>query len=323
MQILHPFTGSIQQYREQLSDPGRYRPDHCPQCQAKPPLTAHGFYHRSLTDPEFEGDLPVRRYLCRSCKRTVSLLPQFALPFLRFSIPVIALFLIARLLHGCTLKVSAQAAAQPAMPYQRGQFWCRRFQKQAEALCAALAALTAPQAAPHFVTRALDMLQTIGWIPAHRFLFSGLRTHLLGWPPTLAPHGRPATLRPAWLSTGALPHNTCIAFSRRPRVSFSSGRFLMDAKAEKLALFRYGLIAPLVLETLPRGQLTRRAEEIAARQYDIPDSQRISVSVDTLLEWSLRYRRGGFDALAHFDFPREQLDPTVCQDTQESIEIVG
>jgi putative transposase len=72
----------------------------------------------------------------------------------------------------------------------------------------------------------------------------------------------------------------------------------MDAKAEKLALFRYGLIAPLVLETLPRGELTRRAEEIAARQYDIPDSQRISVSVDTLLEWVLRYRHGGFDALA-------------------------
>ena len=72
----------------------------------------------------------------------------------------------------------------------------------------------------------------------------------------------------------------------------------MDAKAEKLALFRYGLIAPLVLETLPRGELTRRAEEIAARQYDIPDSQRISVSVDTLLEWALRYRQGGFDALA-------------------------
>src|SRR5437879_10889912 len=72
----------------------------------------------------------------------------------------------------------------------------------------------------------------------------------------------------------------------------------MDAKAEKLALFRYGLIAPLVLDTLPRGELTRRAEEIAARQYDIPDSQRISVSVDTLLEWALRYRHGGFEALA-------------------------
>ena len=36
----------------------------------------------------------------------------------------------------------------------------------------------------------------------------------------------------------------------------------MDDKAEKVALFRYGLIAPLVLETLPRGELTRRAQQI-------------------------------------------------------------
>jgi len=72
----------------------------------------------------------------------------------------------------------------------------------------------------------------------------------------------------------------------------------MDAKAEKIAPFRYGLIAPLVLEPLPRGELTRRAEEIAARHYDIPASKRSSISVDTLLDWALRYRNGGFDALA-------------------------
>jgi transposase InsO family protein len=71
----------------------------------------------------------------------------------------------------------------------------------------------------------------------------------------------------------------------------------MDDKAEKLALFRYGLIAPLVLEPLPRGELTRRAEEIASRPYDIPDSKRGTVSVDTLLEWAKRYRNGGFEAL--------------------------
>jgi hypothetical protein len=201
MQILHPFTGSIQQYFEEVSDPNRYRPDHCPQCHASPPLTAHGFYHRTLGDLEFDGVIPVRRYLCHSCKRTVSLLPQFALPFLRFSIPVISLFLIARLLNGYTLQASAHAAAQPAMPYQRGQLWSRRFQQQAAGLCLALAALTALHTAPNFVTRALRMLQTIGWTPAHRFLFSDLRTHLLGWPPFLAPDGRLATLRPVFLSS--------------------------------------------------------------------------------------------------------------------------
>lgn len=202
MQILHPFTGSIRQYFDEISDPDRFRPDHCPQCQAQPPLAAHGFYHRTIADAEFDGDIPVRRYLCHSCKRTVSLLPHFALPFLRFSISVISLFLIARLLNGCTLQASAQAAAQPAMPYQRGPLWIRRFQKQAESLCLALAAWTATPAAPDFVTRALHMLQIMGWIPAHRLLFSRLRAHLLGWPPFLAPDGRRATLRPVLLSTG-------------------------------------------------------------------------------------------------------------------------
>jgi transposase InsO family protein len=70
-----------------------------------------------------------------------------------------------------------------------------------------------------------------------------------------------------------------------------------DDKAEKIALFRYGLIAPLVLETLPRGELTRRAQQVASRLYDIPHSTRRQVSVDTLLEWTLRYRRNGFAAL--------------------------
>jgi len=188
VQILHPFVCSIQQYLKEISDPCRYRPDHCPQCEAHRPLTAHGFYSRTLVDAEFDGSIPVRRYLCRCCKRTVSLLPELALPYLRFSITVIALFLIARLLAGSTL--SAAAPMLPRMPYQRGQFWLRRFRSQAERLCAALAAVIAPPLAPHFVSRALLMLQSIGWIAALRFLFAGVRFHLLGWPAFLAPDGR-------------------------------------------------------------------------------------------------------------------------------------
>jgi hypothetical protein len=96
-----------------------------------------------------------------------------------------------------TLVAAALAARQPAMPYQRGQFWIRRFRRQAAHLCAALAALAIPPAAPNFVARALNMLESIGWIAAHRFLFADLRMHLLGWPAFLAPDGRVAALRPA------------------------------------------------------------------------------------------------------------------------------
>ena len=52
-------------------------------------------------------------------------------------------------------------------------------------------------AAAHDGARALTMLNAAGWIPAHRFLFSGLRQHLLGWSRSLIPGGRHAAIPPA------------------------------------------------------------------------------------------------------------------------------
>lgn len=193
MQILHPFTGSVQQYLEQLADPDQHRPAHCPQCQSKRPPTAHGFYRRTMIDIAFDGPIRVRRYLCEACRRTVSLLPEFALPYLRSSISVIALFLVARLLEAKTLAASLPTSS----PYQRGQLWVRRFRAQAETLCASLVALTVPAPANDFVHRALAMLESAHWIPAHRFLFNDLRQHLLGWPRSLFPAGRRGAFLPA------------------------------------------------------------------------------------------------------------------------------
>ena len=67
--LLQPFAGSIQEYDKAIADPSRYRPDHCPQCQAAQGLTAHGFYRRTLVDAGFDGSIRVRRYLCRPCQR--------------------------------------------------------------------------------------------------------------------------------------------------------------------------------------------------------------------------------------------------------------
>lgn len=197
MQSLHPFRGSIQQYVQELSDPDRYRPDHCPLCHAPDPLRAHGFYCRTLVDVQYDGSIRIRRYLCLLCKRTVSLLPEFVLPYLRFSIQVIRLFLVSRLVHRRTLQEAAGSAFQPSMPYQRGQFWVPRFKQQAMALSTTLASLTAAVPTRDFLTRALQMLEALGWIPAHRFLFGELRAHLLGWPRFLIPNGCHVNLLPA------------------------------------------------------------------------------------------------------------------------------
>jgi transposase-like protein len=201
--ILLSFSGSIQQYNKQNKDskahpdPDRCRPRHCPQCGAKHCLRGHGFYERHVEDVTFNGLISVRRYLCPTCGRTLSLLPHFALPYLRFSIRVISAFLVARLLRRLTLTAAARAAGLGAMPYERGQWWVRRFRKQARDLWLSLAALSAPPPAQDDVLKALHMLNSIGWIRAHRFLFSKLRFHLLGWPAFLAPDGRKVTVKSA------------------------------------------------------------------------------------------------------------------------------
>jgi hypothetical protein len=193
MQILYRFAGSIQQYKERVLDHS-HRPCSCAMCGARKPLRAHGYYWRTVTDAGFDGAIRVARYLCLACRRTLSLLPEFVLPYVRFAIAFIAMFLKARLLDRKTLKNAAIAAGNSRMPYQRGQQWVRRFCNQAEALSGALAALTEPPAAPDFIARAVMMLETIGWVSAHRFLFDRLRVHLLGWPAFLVPEGRRCAL---------------------------------------------------------------------------------------------------------------------------------
>ena len=202
--MLHPHSGSIQQYMEHVDDPDRGRPSSCPQCRSGEPLTAHGFYSRTIVDSAFDGLVRIRRYLCQVCLRTVSLLPEWGLPFMRFSIAVISNTVKARLMESRAWKVAA-----PGAPYQRGQHWVRRFAKQAEPLTAALAALTAVSAASSFIFKALGMLEKTGWTGAHRFLFSDLRMHLLGWGPSLAPHGRRVTINGASCTPAAFPQTTC------------------------------------------------------------------------------------------------------------------
>lgn len=155
-------------------------------------MTSHGFYSRTVTDVDWSGEIQVRRYWCGSCRRTISLLPDFVLPYWRFTILVMRLFLMARLVKLETLRSAGETAKQAAMPYQRGQQWVRRFQRQVESIATALSALVRPIEAVDFVSRAIGMLDQAGWIGSHRFVFEQLRMHLMGWPEFLAPAGKPA-----------------------------------------------------------------------------------------------------------------------------------
>ena len=129
---------------------------------------------------------------------------------MRFAISLIGRFLEAHLLKSQTLRQAAQQAGQEQMPYQRGQGWVSRFRRQARLLSASLVALTRAVAAPGLVSRALRMLQSADWIRSHRFLFSQLRVHLLGWPRSLAPDGRSRQVGATESLRVSHPPNTCM-----------------------------------------------------------------------------------------------------------------
>jgi transposase InsO family protein len=78
---------------------------------------------------------------------------------------------------------------------------------------------------------------------------------------------------------------------------------MVERKTE-IALFRYGLIAPLLYDVLAAGELEKALRQIAAKRYVIPHSQRTQVSVTTLRRYLQAYNQGGFDALR----PQERED---------------
>jgi putative transposase len=65
----------------------------------------------------------------------------------------------------------------------------------------------------------------------------------------------------------------------------------------EIALFRYGLIAPLLFAAPASGQLEAALRQIAGKTYQIPYSSRCRVGVSTLRRYLALYQEGGFDAL--------------------------
>jgi len=66
---------------------------------------------------------------------------------------------------------------------------------------------------------------------------------------------------------------------------------------EKVALFRFSVIGPLINSELPHGELKRRMKAISLRVYTIPCSSRRHVGQGTIEEWLYLYKRHGFDGL--------------------------
>ena len=64
-------------------------------------------------------------------------------------------------------------------------------------------------------------------------------------------------------------------------------------QAERIALFRFGVISPLIDRHLSRGERERLITEIVAGIWQIPGSSRTSIGRSTVEKWLTRYLRSG------------------------------
>ena len=63
--------------------------------------------------------------------------------------------------------------------------------------------------------------------------------------------------------------------------------------AERVALFRFGVIAPLVDRHLSRGERERIVDQIVSATWQIPGSHRTAIGRSTVEKWLARYRKSG------------------------------
>ncbi len=82
MQILRAVPVSVADYARIGFQESMTRPSECPHCRSRKRLSALGYYSRNVTSAE-RGVLRifVRRFRCRLCGKTVSILPSFAQPY--------------------------------------------------------------------------------------------------------------------------------------------------------------------------------------------------------------------------------------------------
>ena len=75
-------------------------------------------------------------------------------------------------------------------------------------------------------------------------------------------------------------------------------------KREKIALFRYSLIAPLITDTYPQESAKAYLKETCAQKFDSPPGMKKEYAPSTLKDWLRLYRKHGIDAL----YPKTRSD---------------
>lgn len=202
MIVVH-FWCTEQEYRREEQQKDHVRPGACQLCGGVDCLIGHGYYLRKpkgLQAGQGGGTVWIKRWLCKRCHRTISVLPDLLLAFRHYVVPVIQAVIEARWGCGRSWAELEAECAEAGAPAQRTlQRWCGSFAEQANRWLGAVQGTLAQQDSgsgwldPHG-----EALKAVG--PAQALL--GASEHLLAWGKTrwaeAACYGRNDRLRFLW-----------------------------------------------------------------------------------------------------------------------------
>ena len=164
---------------EEYSQEGFVCPGACLLCGEVGNLIGHGYYWRKPKGMQGGGKIWIKRWLCKLCHRTISVLPDFLLSYRHYVVPVVQAVIEARCGCGRSWAAVVAECAEAGAPARRTmQRWCGSFAEQAWRWLGAVQATLAQQDSgspwldPHG-----EALQAQG--PAQALLGAG--EHLLAW----------------------------------------------------------------------------------------------------------------------------------------------
>jgi Domain of unknown function (DUF6431) len=128
MSILADFGCNEQVYIDQEKYKDCARPKGCPWCGGQGCLIGHGIYQRKAIDEQRTYLIRVKRWFCKNCHRTQSILPNFLLPYRQYLVRVIQGVVVAFFEFGQNWGRVTQICAHLEAPNLRTmQRWCKSF----------------------------------------------------------------------------------------------------------------------------------------------------------------------------------------------------
>jgi hypothetical protein len=200
MVIVTEFGCLVHEYVECFGQLVFPRPEVCPHCHVLDVLIGHGVYERKALSQTQVYVLRIKRWYCKACQRTVSLLPSFLLRFRHYLLVVIQSVVVTRFEDAASWAQVAQRCAVEGAPSSRTiRRWCDSLAEHASAWWAAVQQALAEHNA---ASPLLDPLgEAAGPRDAPRALLQAA-LHLLAWAktqwPALADYGLADRFRFLW-----------------------------------------------------------------------------------------------------------------------------